>query len=372
MFDLLDGLRVLDLGTGVSGPYCAKLLLDAGASVVRVEPPGGDPLRSVGPPVEDGAGAAFAFCNAGKQSVVLDYAQPDGARRLWDLLRWADIVIENEAPGVLARHGFGPGDVLAARPSLVYVSITGYGQTGPRRDWRITELTIGAAGGMVDLNGADDREPIAYPGNVMAIWGGAAAAAGALAAWRHARRTGVGQHVDVSMQEAIASTLFLFYADYEYTGAIQPRGQRELLEASDGDLYLRWVGSPDWDEFAIAMDTLELATRPELGPPDGQALHFDEIMRLLGETVKTNTREHWRDVAMEHGFLTGPLQRPDEVFACPHLAARDFFDELRLASGRGLRLPRHPLHRGPRPPRPAPHGPSLGPAHRRRLRRAPR
>ena len=192
---------------------------------------------------------------------------------------------------------------------------------------------------MVDLNGADDREPIAYPGNVMGIWCGAAAAAGALAAWRHARRTGVGQHVDVSMQEAIASTLFLYYADYEYTGAIQPRGQRELLAASDGDLYLRWVGSPEWDEFAIAMETLELAVRPELGPPDGQALHFDEIMRLLGETVKTNTREHWRDVAMEHGFLAGPLQRPDEVFACPHLAARDFFDALHLASGRDLRFP---------------------------------
>ena len=265
--------------------------------------------------------------------------QPDGARRLWELLRWADVVIENEAPGVLARHGFGPGDVLAARPAMVYVSITGYGQTGPRRDWRISELSIGAAGGMVDLNGADDREPIAYPGNVMGIWSGAAAAAGALAAWRHARRTGVGQHVDVSMQEAIASTLFLYYADYEYTGAIQPRGQRELLEAADGDLYLRWVGSPEWDEFAIAMDTLELATRPELGPPEGQALHFDEIMRLLGETVQAKTREHWRDVAMEHGFLAGPLQRPDEVFACSHLAARDFFDDLHLASGRDLRFP---------------------------------
>ena len=339
MFDMLHGLRVLDLGTGVSGPYCAKLLLDAGASVVRVEPPGGDPLRFQGPAVDDDAGAAFAFCNAGKQSVVLDYAQPDGARRLWELLRWADIVIENEAPGVLARHGFGPGDVLAACPSMVYVSITGYGQTGPRRDWRISELTIGAAGGMVDLNGAEDREPIAYPGHVMGIWSGAAAAAGALAAWRHVRRTGIGQHVDVSMQEAIASTLFLYYADYEYTGAIQPRGQRELLEAADGDLYLRWVGSPDWDEFAIAMDTLELATRPELGPPSGQALHSDEIMRLLGETVRTNTRQHWREVGMEHGFLTGLLQRPDEVFACPHLAARDFFDELPLASGRRLPFP---------------------------------
>ena len=184
-----------------------------------MEPPGGDPLRGVGPPVDDGASAAFAFCNAGKQSVVLDYTRPEGARRLWQLLRWADIVVENEPPGALARHGFGPDDVLAALPSLVYVSITGYGQTGPRRDWRISELTIGAAGGMVDLNGAEEREPIAYPGNVMAIWCGAAAAAGALAAWRHVRRTGVGQHVDVSMQEAIASALFLFYADYEYTPA---------------------------------------------------------------------------------------------------------------------------------------------------------
>ena len=297
---------------------------------------------------------------------------PTARAALWELLRWADIVIENEAPGVLARHGFGPDDVLAARPAMVYVSITGYGQTGPRRDWRITELTIGAAGGMVDLNGADDREPLAYPGHVMGIWSGAAAAAGALAAWRHARRTGIGQHVDVSMQEAIASTLFLYYADYEYTGAIQPRGQRELLEASDGDLYLRWVGSPEWDEFAIAMDTLELATRPELGPPDGQALHFDEIMRLLGETVQAKPREHWRDVAMEHGFLDRPPAAPRRGLRL-------------LASRRARLLRRAPPRIGPATcafpgipytvdrdrPAPAPHGPARRPAQRRSLRRAP-
>ncbi|PZC43008.1 MAG: Crotonobetainyl-CoA:carnitine CoA-transferase CaiB [Chloroflexi bacterium] len=342
MFGLLRDLRVVDLGNGVSGPYCAKLLCDAGATVVHVEPPDGDPSRRDGPFIDEDAGdcgAAFAFCNAGKQSVVLDYTTADGARRLWQLLAWADIVIENEQPGTLARFGFGADAVLKAHPSIVYVSITGYGQTGPLRDWKITELTIGATAGMVDLNGAEDREPIRYPGHVMGIWSGAAAAMGALAAWRHARRTGVGQHVDVSMLEAFATCHFLFYADYEYTGAIQPRDQRELIEASDGDLYLRWVTSPPWDEFAVVMDSLELVTRPELNPPNGMTLHADEIMRIIEERVRTETRQHWLEVGLEHGFLTGILQRPDEVFACTHLNARDFFDELAVGAAATVPFP---------------------------------
>ena len=227
MFEMLRGVHVLDLGSGVSGPYCGKLLIDAGASVIRVEPPNGDPLRQEGPFVDDetrDAGAAFAFCNAGKQSVVLDYTNPDDADRLWQLIEWADILIENEAPGTLGRHGFGLDEVLAACPTLVYVSITPYGQSGPLRGWKASELTIGAACGVVDLNGAEDREPIGYPGHMMGIWSGAAAALGALGAFRHARLTGQGQHVDVSMLEAFATCHFLFYADYEYTGALQPRG----------------------------------------------------------------------------------------------------------------------------------------------------
>ena len=345
MFDLTHGLRVLDLGTGVSGPYCAKLLLDAGADVVRVEPPEGDPLRAQGPFVDgaaETAGAAFAFCHAGKRSVVLDVTDPREAERLWQLIAWADVLIENEQPGVLEAHGFGAEAVLAAHPSLVYVSITPYGQSGPMRDWTATELTIGAACGVVELNGAEEREPIAYPGHMMAVWGGAAAAMGALAACRHARLTGQGQHVDVSMLEALATCHFLFYADYEYTGALQPRGQRELIEASDGELYLRWLGSPAWDEFAVVMDALELSLRPELNPPQGMSLHTDEVMRILEQTTKTQTRQHWLAVGQQHGFLTGIVRKPDEVFACQHLGARSFFDELAVAGGGTVPFPGAP------------------------------
>ena len=341
MFDLTHGLRVLDLGRGVSGPYCGKLLLDAGADVVRVEPREGDPLRAQGPFVDgsETAGASFAFCQAGKRSVVLDVTDPDDAERLWQLIAWADVLVENEQPGVLEGHGFGAEAVLAEHPSLVYVSITPYGQSGPLRDWAATELTIGAACGVVELNGAEEREPIAYPGHMMAVWGGAAAAMGALAAYRHARLTGEGQHVDVSMLEALATCHFLFYADYEYTGALQPRGQRELIEASDGELYLRWLGSPAWDEFAVVMDALELSLRPELNPPQGMSLHTDEVMRILEQTTKTQPRQHWLEVRQEHGFLTGIVRQPDEVFACPHLGARSFFDELAVEGGATVPFP---------------------------------
>src|SRR5262249_37801081 len=133
---LLDGLKVLDLGILAAGPYCAKLMADAGADVIHVERPGrGDPRRAPGPFAPDDTerqlSATFAFLNANKRSVTLDFTHREGAAVLWDLVDWADIVVENFRPGTLARHGFGTEGLLARNPALVQVSISNYGQTGP-------------------------------------------------------------------------------------------------------------------------------------------------------------------------------------------------------------------------------------------------
>lgn len=148
--------------------------------------------------------------------MTLDYTRPTGAAWLRELVDWTDIVVENFAPGTLERHGFGTDAMLGANPAAVRVSITNFGASGPARDHRGSSLTVQAAAGLLDGNGDEDREPLRYPRYIAECWAGANAAHAALVARRHARLTGRGQHVDVSIQESIAASYFSLYADYEH------------------------------------------------------------------------------------------------------------------------------------------------------------
>lgn len=334
----LDGLKVLDLGMLAAGPYCAKLLSDAGADVIHVEQPGsGDPSRALGPFAPDDAehrlSATFAFLNANKRSVTLDFTHPQGAAVLWDLVDWADIVVESFRPGTLARYGFATDALLARRPSLVLVSVTNYGQTGPYRDFAATELTLQAMAGLMDGNGDEDRQPLRYPGLIAQYMGGANASYAAIAAQRHARRTGRGQQVDVSIQESVATTYYALYADYQYTGVLQARGQKDLYTAADGLLMARWGPSRTWDEFVLAVDAPELAVDRALQPPLGMTTNSRQLAETLSNHMQSRTRREWFARMLEYGMTAGMLQSIDEVLACPQLEARSFYDGLTTPSG---------------------------------------
>jgi crotonobetainyl-CoA:carnitine CoA-transferase CaiB-like acyl-CoA transferase len=352
-FALLEGLRVLDLGIAAAGPYCAKLMADAGAEVIHVERPGtGDPSRASGPFAPDDPqrelSATFAFLNASKRSVTLNFADPDGAALLWELVEWADILVENFRPGTLARYGFATERLLERRPSLVQVSISNYGQTGPYRDFAASEMTLQAMGGMMDGNGELEREPLRYPGLTAQYMAGANAAYSGLVAQRHARRTGRGQQVDVSIQESVASTFWSLYADYEYAGALQARGQKDLYPTADGLFMGRWQSSVPWDAFAIAFETPELAVDPALAPPLGLTTNSETVAEILSERMQTRPRHEWFARAREHGITAGMLQTLDEVLACPHLEARSFFGEVATPSGRRTPFPGPPYTLGGR------------------------
>lgn len=340
---LLGGLRVLDLGIMVAGPYCAKLLGDAGADVIHVERPSGDPSRHLGPfgPADAAHrfSATYAFLNANKRSVVVDFASAEGRDQLWRLVAWADIVVENFKPGTLDRHGFSTQALLKARPDLVQVSISNYGQSGPYRDYAATELTLQAMSGMMDGNGELEREPLRYPGQTVQMMAGANGAYAALVARRHAARTGQGQQVDVSIQESMATTFYMLCADYQYSGALQARGQRDLYPTADGLLMARWLSSRSWDEFALAFDALELTHDPELQPALAYGPNAAKLAGVLSDHLRTRSRREWFARAVEYGIPAGMLQSLDEVMDCPHLAARDFWDETYTASGRRVRYP---------------------------------
>ena len=201
----LEGLFVLDLTTTLAGSYCTKLWVDAGAEVLKVEPPEGDPLRRrrvLGSPAPAGEHSPLSsFLHAGKGSEVADLTTAAGQHRLLDLARSADLLVESAAPGTSLRWGSGAARSMAANPGLTIVSITPFGQSGPWADRPATEFTLQAASGSIGGRGTPERPPVAAGGQLGDWITGTWAAIGGLAAWRRAHATGRGDHVDVSAFE---------------------------------------------------------------------------------------------------------------------------------------------------------------------------
>ena len=325
------GVRVLDLAD-VSGLSCARLLVGLGAEVIRVEPPGGDPLRTKDP-------LAFAHWNAGKRSVTLDLGTAAGVDGFRRLVAQTDVLVETFPPSHLEALGLGWDALGALNPALVLVSITPFGQTGPRAAWRGTSLTLSAWGGMTWLSGSPDGPPLDPPREQAYQLAGVNAAIGALLALRARRRTGRGQHVDVAIQEAVAATL-------EYgalrvihegvvprrTGPYYPHVPHGVFPAQDGFVAGGFGGSPRmWDGLVAWM-------RETGGAGDLDAPRFaDETERLrerahVFATVAAFTRAFDADAfyheAQRRRLPWAPVARPADVAACPQLLARRFFVEV--------------------------------------------
>ncbi|HVA07098.1 MAG TPA: CoA transferase, partial [Acidimicrobiales bacterium] len=225
----LDGITVLDLTEWVAGPNCTKLMADFGARVVKVERPGGDPARRLGPfptggPVGD-AGGLFLHLNTNKESIVVDPSIPQGAQVVRELASHADVLVESFTPGTMASWHLDPQDLIARQPALVITSVTPFGQTGPYRNWEMTEIVAFAMGGM-SASGVADREPVKLVGNVVLMQSGATACVATLGALFLAQEQGKGQHVDVATFETQNGSLDrrrYYLLSYEYSGTVAER-----------------------------------------------------------------------------------------------------------------------------------------------------
>ncbi len=205
--NLLDGLTVLDFTRVLAGPYCTRLMADLGARVIKVERPGdGDDTRAFYLQLEEGRrdqSSYFVRFNAGKESVAIELGNPQAKEVVFDLARKADVLIENFVPGVMARHGFDYGAISKANPSIVYCSISGYGQTGPLRDRPAFAHLINAASGAMDLDRQGSPDPrVAYLQSADAL-AGVHAFGLVLAAVMRQRGTGQGAYLDVSMLQSL-------------------------------------------------------------------------------------------------------------------------------------------------------------------------
>lgn len=324
----LDGIFVLDLTRVLSGPYCTMLLGDLGARVVKVERPGaGDDTRAWGPPFLDKESAYFLSVNRNKESLTLDFKPPEGRAILDRLIARADVLVENFRPGAMAKLGLDAPALLARHPRLVYCSISGFGQTGPRASEPGYDAVMQGEGGLMSITGSSDGPAVRLGVAIADIATGMFAAQGVTAALYARERTGRGQAVDIGMLDSVAALLTYQAGIYFATGSAPTRlGNRhptivpyETFTAADGEFVLA-VGNDDlWRRFCTVAG-LDLGERFATNRQRVSA--YDELRPILAARLRGETRAHWIDALTRAGVPCGSVRDMAELFGDPQIAAR--------------------------------------------------
>ena len=293
----LDGVRVLDLGWGIAGGYATKLLADAGAEVVKVELPDGDPLRGYSAsfaPIED-HGPLFGFLNTSKKGMVLDYRSPEGRGRLLDLYGSAELVIERSEPGELEALGVGWEALAARRADATMVSVSNFGRGGPWSQRPANEFTLMAIAGSTATRGQPGHTPFNAGGRIGEWMGGVNAAVAATAALRRARRTGVGDHVDLSLLETITPTCTNVQTLWgSFTGDYGTRAMLEVPSVEptrDGYVGFCVFTGQQWQDFTVLVGHPEWADDPQLGTMGGRIAAGESIAGAIREWTSARTTE---------------------------------------------------------------------------------
>ncbi len=332
----LAGVKIIDLTHHIAGPYATKLLADFGADVLKIERPGGDPARRLPPFYHDEPDAEkslpFLYLNTNKRSVTLNLKSETGLGILLDLLADADALVENFAPGVMASLGLDEDTLRAHNPRLVVASVSNFGQTGPWRDYRATDMVEYALGGLMYIFGAYDREPLKHALHQAQFKAGTNLASATLMALYHQRLTGEGQRVDVSIQESIASALRDVTNNYTYTGAVRRRqpnhtGDLTRLRAVSDGYVLPNPGIGASLNWQILVDFLEA---PELDDPrfDNASVRLENAEALgdiLDEIFATKRKQEIFYAAHEKRFIYGIIDSPEETVDNPQIQARGYY-----------------------------------------------
>jgi crotonobetainyl-CoA:carnitine CoA-transferase CaiB-like acyl-CoA transferase len=328
----LHGTTILDFTRVLSGPYCTMALGDLGARVIKLEHPGrGDDTRRWGPPFLGDESAYFLSVNRNKESVAIDFKTPGGRDVVERLLATADVVVENFRPGTLDALGLDAASVRARYPSIVYASISGYGQTGPRREEPGYDAVMQAEGGLMSITGAADGPPYRLGVAIVDIVSGMFAAQGVLAALVARGRTGQGQVVDVGMFDATAALLTYQAGNYFTTGEAPGRlGNRhptiapyETFATMDGDLALAVGNDALWQAFCQAADLSDLAADSRFATNALRLANYEALKPRLAAVFAAKPRAVWTSLLLEAGVPCGAVRSVEEVFQDPQTAARE-------------------------------------------------
>ena len=365
----LSGATVIDFTRVLSGPYCTMVLADLGARVIKIEHPvRGDDTRHWGPPFVATESAYFLSINRNKESVTLDFKKPEGLAVLERLLATADVMVENFRPGTLDAAGLGAEALTQRFSRLIYCSISGYGQTGPRRDEPGYDAVMQAEGGLMSITGERDGPPYRLGVAITDIVSGLFAAQGVLAALVSRATTGRGQRVDIGMLDATAALLTYQAGNYFVSGEVPARmGNRhptitpyESFETADGDLVIAGGNDDLWRRLCGVLDLDGLSDDPRFRTNKDRVANRDELRPIFDRVLKTRTRAEWVERLARVGVPCGSVREISEVLADPQIAARHMIAEVDHPTVGRTRVIGSPLKLSDTPPSVRTAPPTLG------------
>jgi crotonobetainyl-CoA:carnitine CoA-transferase CaiB-like acyl-CoA transferase len=359
----LHGIVVLDLTRVLAGPWATQLLADFGADVIKVEnPAGGDDTRHWGPPWlpeadgrETREAAYFAAANRGKRSIAVDLAQPEGRQIVQRLAAQADVLVENFKVGGLAAFGLADRDLRPLNPRLIYLSISAFGQDGPRAAEPGYDAMIQGLGGLMSITGAADGEPGAGPQKVGVavadLMCGMYATSAVLAALEERHRSGLGQYIDVSLLDSQVAWLANQNLNYFVTGQAPKRlgtahpniVPYQAFAASDGHLMLAVGNDAQFARFCEVAELPELPTDPRFATNRARVAHRRELIARLEAVFATRTRDAWLAALRAAQVPCGPINDLAQVFADPQVVHRGLRIDLEQPSGAKVPGVRQPM-----------------------------
>jgi len=365
----LQGIRVLDFSHALAGPYCTLLLSDYGAEIYKLEAAGaGDMGRGWGPPFAGGIASVFLGLNRGKRGISIDLKHPEGLDLCLRLIDQMDVLVENFRPGAMDRLGLGYDAVHRRNASLVYCSISGYGQNGPSRDEAAMDLVVQSSSGLLSITGTKEGESVRCGYGVTDVTAGLFAVIGILLALRARESTGRGQFIDVSMLDSMISTMSSNYMSFLGSDIVpQPMGTAfptvvpyRVFQTRDRALAIAVGSEKLWMAFCRALERPDLESHPDYASNAARIRNRDSLEELLAGIFLQRPVAEWLDRLQSAGIPCSLVRNFQEVAEHPQSAVREMFPVMDHPAAGRHRVTGTPLKLSGTPGHPTSPAPLLG------------
>lgn len=351
MKQALDNIKVLDLTRVLAGPYATMILGDLGADIIKIEMPGtGDDSRAFGPYVKDES-AYFMSLNRNKRSITLNLKNQKGKETFIEMVKKADVVVENFRPGTMEKLGLGYDYLSQVNPKIIYAASSGFGHTGPYSKRAAYDSVVQAMGGIMSITGEKGGKPVRVGSSIADINSGLFTAIGILAALNNRHETGKGQKVDVAMLDSLVAILENAIARYVVTGeAPKPGGNRhpsivpfEPFETKNGEVVVAAGNDVLWAKFCEVLGKEKLINDERFATNPLRNKNYDELRPLIAEPMKEKTTEEWLEILDKVGVPNGPINTIDKVLQDPQVLAREMVVEIEHPTAGHLKMPGVPI-----------------------------
>ena len=353
----LEGIKVVEIGHYIAGPYCAQLLADMGADVIKVERPGGEAARDFGPYINEES-TYFTSYNRNKRSITINFKSEEGRAVFRRLLEKADVVIENQRPGFLAKMGFSYEDISAFNPGIIMTAISGYGQTGPYAKRPALDMIMQGVGGLMAMTGFPESPPTKAGVAIADFLSAMYAAMGTVIALYSRKETGKGQIVDVAMLDSLFTILENWPAMNKMAGFIPPRvgnsrvvtGPSNAYPTSDGYVYIAAVANQHFAILAKEIGHPELADDPELATSALRKKAQTKLDTLIEAWTKNKTTKDVFNRLSDLGITAGPVNSIPDLVKDEQIHRREMLIEMRHPKIENLTMIGNPMKLSTTPP----------------------